>query len=144
MKTISASIDIDAPATAVWEVLSDLSGYPAWNPFIREAAGTLAVGEKLTLRMFPADGRPMTFTPRVLAATPGEELRWVGHLVLPRIFDGEHSFVLSAAPEGGTRVVQSEVFRGVLVPFTGKLIEGTRGDFERLNEALKKRVEQQD
>jgi hypothetical protein len=34
--------------------------------------------------------------------------------------------------------VQEEVFKGVLVPFTGKLLEGTRQGFENMNEALKK------
>ena len=35
----------------------------------------------------------------------------------------------------------TETFRGVLVPFTGKTITQTEGDFRALNQALKQRVE---
>ncbi|WP_329125090.1 SRPBCC domain-containing protein [Streptomyces sp. NBC_01465] len=141
MKTISHSIEINAPATEVWKVLTDLTAYADWNPFIREASGDVAVGRRLTLKMFPADGKPMTFRPRVLAADPGVELRWIGHFVLPGIFDGEHRFTLTATAAGGTEVEQAEKFSGLLVPFTAKTISATRQNFAALNEALKIRIE---
>jgi hypothetical protein len=57
-----------------------------------------------------------------------------------RLFDGEHAFSLEATPTG-TRLTQSETFNGVLVPLFGKVIERARGDFARLNVALKRRAE---
>jgi len=53
---------------------------------------------------------------------------------------GEHSFVLTPV-DGGTRLVQSESFRGLLVPFSGKTLASAEASFRALNEALKKRVE---
>jgi hypothetical protein len=141
MKTISHSIDVDAPVAEVWKALTDLAAYPDWNPFIREAAGEVAVGQRLTLKMFPAEGKPMTFRPRVLAADPGSELRWIGNFIVRGVFDGEHRFTLTATAAGGTEVVQSEKFTGVLVPFLGKTISATQKNFAALNEALKARVE---
>jgi len=141
VREISAAVDIAATPDDVWDVLTDFDRYPEWNPFIREASGEARVGATLTLRMFPAHGRPTTFRPRVLAAEPGRELRWLGRLVLPGIFDGEHRFELRSAG-GVTRVVQSERFRGLLVPFVGKIINNTTENFRRLNDALKSRVEQ--
>jgi len=140
MREISTHVDIDATPPRVWEVLIDFPRYTQWNPFIREAAGEARVGSTLNLRMFPAAGRPMSFKPRVLAAREAAELRWLGRLVLPGIFDGEHAFVLTPH-DGGTRVVQSEKFSGILVPLLRKLVDGTVADFERLNEALKNRAE---
>ncbi|AYF72810.1 SRPBCC domain-containing protein [Nocardia yunnanensis] len=141
MKSISASIHIQATPDQVWDVLVDLRDYPEWNPFIREASGQIAVGNTLHLRMFPVGGgRPTGFTPTVLAARPGAEVRWLGRFLLPGIFDGEHSFTLSAT-DGGTDVVQAEKFSGLLVPFLGSTLEKTRESFVALNEALKKRVE---
>jgi len=141
MRRISASIDIDASTDQVWAVLSDLDRYHEWNPFIREAAGTTVVGARLSIRTFPATGKPSTFRPTVLAATPGRELRWLGRFLLPGIFDGEHQFTLTESGSG-THLVQSETFRGILVPFLGKQIDSWVADFTALNQALRQRAEE--
>ena len=140
MRSISESVDIAASPRQVWAVLADLDAYKDWNPFIQSASGQLTVGSTLTLRLVPAQGRALTFRPKVLAAQPGVLLCWIGRLVLPGIFDGTHQFELQDLG-GSTRVTQSETFRGVLVPFTGKTIAATKGDFRALNQALKTRVE---
>lgn len=135
------SIDIDAAPDAVWAVLSDLSAYADWNPFIREASGELAVGARLDLKMQPEGGRAMRFRPTVLSAEPGRELRWRGRLVAPGVFDGEHHFSIEPTP-GGSRLLQEERFTGVLVPLLAKgLRTRTLPAFEQMNEAVKERAE---
>ncbi len=59
---------------------------------------------------------------------------------MPGIFDGTHQFALEDLG-GQTRVTQSEMFSGILIPFTGKTITQTETDFRNLNQALKQRVE---
>jgi hypothetical protein len=140
MRTISASVDISASPQEVWAVLADLQSYGEWNPFIQSASGQLAEGTTLTLRMVPSEGRAMTFRPRVLVAKPGAMLRWIGRLIIPGIFDGTHQFALEDLG-GHTQVTQSETFRGIMIPFTGKTITRTETDFRNLNQALKQRVE---
>jgi hypothetical protein len=140
MRTISASVDISASPQEVWAVLADLQSYGEWNPFIQSASGQLAEGATLTLRMVTSQGRAMTFRPRVLVAKPAAMLRWIGRLIIPGIFDGTHQFALEDLG-GQTRVTQSETFRGILIPFTGKIITQTETDFRNLNQALKQRVE---
>ncbi len=122
----------------VWAVLTDLRRYPVWNPHIREGTGTIAVGNRLTLRMYPPQGRPVTLHPKVIVAEPGVELRLLGKV--PGIFSGEHIFRLHAT-DGGTRVEQSEIYRGILVPFMGKTIAASRTSFQAHNTALKRQVE---
>ena len=137
---MSATINVDAPPMDVWAVLTDLSQYPDWNPLFREATGEIAVGKRLRLRsVHPANGRLMTVKPKIVTAEPGVELRWAASL--PGIMSGEHSFRLSAAG-GGTTLVQSEAFRGLLVPLSGKILSRSEASFQSLNEAIKKRVEQ--
>ena len=36
----------------------------------------------------------MTFRPEVLRCEPGRELRWLGHFLVPGLFDGEHAHLL--------------------------------------------------
>ena len=141
-KTLTTEIDIAAAPQQVWQVLSDLSAYGEWNPFIVQATGRAVVGDRLTLRMQPASGKERTLRPTVTEARDGELLRWVGHLAVPGLMAVEHTFSLKAAGSG-TRLVQSEDFRGVLVPLVARTLErGTLPAFRRMNEALKRRVEQ--
>src|ERR1700678_3100053 len=132
-KTMSATIQIDALPEAVWAVLTDLDRYPEWNPLFREASGQVVVGNRITLRcVHPANGRLMTVRPRITAAGPGTELRWVSSL--PGIISGEHRFTLT--PEGGgTRVEQSEIFGGLLSVFSGRTFTRAKAHFRGLNEA---------
>src|SRR5271154_4997624 len=139
MKTMSATIRIDAPPMTVWAGLTGLESYPDWNPLFREASGQVAVGNRIRLRsVHPANGRLMTVKPKITVADPGAELRWVASL--PGIISGEHYFTLTPAG-GGTRLEQGETFRGLLTAFSGKTFARAEVSFQGLNEALKKRVE---
>jgi hypothetical protein len=140
-REIQHQIDIDAAPAAVWAVLTDTSAYGDWNPFVRRLDGELQTGAKLAVEIAPPGGRAMTFKPTVLAADEERELRWLGRLLAPGVFDGEHRFELEALPGGGTRLTQAERFTGLLVrPFGGSL-EKTRLGFEQMNRALKLRAE---
>ncbi len=135
---IVTEVEIDAAPDRVWSVLGDPRSHRDWNPFIVSMEGELTEGATLVNRMRPEGSREMSFRPTVLKVEPGRELRWLGRLLLPRIFDGEHYFLLDEH-EGGTRLIHGEHFRGVLLWFMD--IRRFRSDFERMNAALKTRVE---
>ena len=143
VKTLVTEIDIAATPQRVWQVLGDLAAYREWNPFIVEASGRLAAGDRLTLRMQPVGGRAMTLRPTLARVDEGALLRWTGRLGVPGLLDVDHRFVLEATGSG-THLTQEEDFRGLLVPFVaGTLDRGTRPAFVLMNEALKARAEQQ-
>ena len=80
----------------------------------------------------------------MLAADPDRDLRWVGCLLLPGIFEGEHAFLITPLENGRVRLRQQETFRGLLVPLLRWLLDGqTRAGFEAMNRALKERAERQ-
>ncbi|MEU9036522.1 SRPBCC domain-containing protein [Streptomyces sp. NPDC048352] len=141
MRTIATEIAIDAPPEEVWAVLTDFPRYCTWNPFIRAAAGEAVPGERLTLTTYPRSGRPTTFRPTVVVAVPGTELRWTGHFLVRGLLDGEHFLRLSEGPGRSTRLQHGERFRGLLVPFLGRLPAGTARDLTAMNDALRARVE---
>ena len=140
-RELSTEIEIAAPAARVWELLTDFAAYPDWNPFLRSVAGRAAVGEKLEVRIQPPGGRAMTFKPTVLAAEPERELRWLGRLLAPGVFDGEHSFRIEPLADDRVRFTQAERFTGALVSLFGGTLEKTEHGFVEMNEALKRRAE---
>ena len=142
MKELHSQIEIEAPAERVWRLLTDFASYPEWNPFIRRISGEPNAGERLEVRIEPPGARGMTFKPTVLNAEPNRELRWLGHLLVPGLFDGEHSFTIQPLGEGRVLFVQREEFRGLLVPLLARSLDnGTRRGFEEMNRALKERAE---
>ena len=142
MKQLHTQIEIDAPAKRVWELLTDFASYPQWNPCIRYISGHPAPGERLQARLEPPGGRAMTFKPKVLTAEPNRELRWLGHLLVPGVFDGEHSFTIEPMEANRVRFVQREAFKGLLVPLLARSLEtNTQRGFEQMNRALKERAE---
>ena len=141
MRKAESEREIEAPPEVVWRVLTDFAAYPEWNPFIVRIGGDLAVGQTLNLTIQPPGRRAMTFRPKVLRCEPDRELRWLGHFLVPGVFDGEHTHLLDGLEAGRTRYSQSEAFRGLLVPLTGSLLVATEQGFDAMNTALKARAE---
>lgn len=141
MQRIERSITINASADRVWQILVDFERYPEWNPFVISASGEAQPGKRITVRIKPPGKRAMTFRPRVLVATPGRELRWLGRLLVPGLFDGEHSFTIEPLGPDRCRLVQAETFSGILVGLLGSTLRATAQGFEQMNEALKTRAE---
>ena len=142
MKQLHSETEIEAPVERVWDLLTDFASYHQWNPFIRSISGQPVPGQRLEVRLEPPGGRGMTFKPKVLNAEPNRELRWLGHLLVPGLFDGEHSFTIQPLEENRTRFIQREAFKGLLVPlFARSLDNNTRRGFEEMNHALKVRAE---
>lgn len=140
MRTIEATVVIDAPRASVWDVLAAAGEYRDWNPFICDVRGAFTVGDRLRIRVRPVGRRAMTFRPRVTEVTPGACLRWVGRLGLAGICDAEHEFLLTGLPGGRTQLTQRETFNGVLVPLLAGTLGPTRDGFEAMHEALAHRV----
>lgn len=143
-KEIKTEIIINATTEKVWAILTDFENYPNWNPFIKYIKGEVKVGNKITARIEPPEAKGMTFKPKILAFEKNKELRWIGHLLFPGLFDGEHKFELVDNGNGTTTFIQSEKFRGILVPLFKKQLENnTKRGFEVMNNKLKELAEQQ-
>jgi hypothetical protein len=107
MRTITRTVELDATPQQVWEVLTDARAHADWNPFITRMDGALEVGRRIEVRIAPPGGKPMTFRPTVTHVDPPHHLAWLGHLLLPGLFDGAHSFALEPLPGNRTQLTQS-------------------------------------
>ena len=117
--SIQTSTDLDATPAEVWDVLTDYAAYPDWNPTQDGLDGAT-----------------------VVETVPDELLRWQTTTGVVGVFDGERTFTLEPIAGGGTRFTQSELFRGVVVPFVGaSLRDETAPGFHAMNAALRDRVE---
>lgn len=84
----------------------------------------------------------MTFNPKVLVFNANKEFKWLGHLIFPGLFDGEHKFEIIDNGNGTTTFRQSEKFGGILVPlFKKKLDNNTTNGFNLMNQKLKELAE---
>ena len=122
--------------------MTDFGAYPDWNPFIRRISGELREGARLEVRIEPPGARAMTFKPTVSSVEANRELRWLGRLLLPGVFDGEHSLRIEPLDGGRSRFVQSERFSGFLVGLFKGTLAKTEAGFEQMNTRLKARAEQ--
>ena len=142
VRSIVTVVDINAPGDRVWQVLADLDGYRAWNPFLTSASGAITPGSTITIAA-KVGNRTITFHPRISAVEPKKKLVWVGRLLSSEFFEGEHEFDVIELDQSRTRVIQSEHFKGMLVAalwdrFSPALLQG----FRAMNDALKRRCEQ--
>jgi hypothetical protein len=130
---IQTRIEIAAPASVVWDVLTDFSGFHEWNPMVISADGSASEGSTATLRYRSNVGIPLHFRVRITRSETGRELRWVGSRMG---ISGEHYFQLTT-DDAGTHFVHGEVFRGLLAKPLGFMFRDQVPVFEAFNEALK-------
>jgi len=136
-KEIRTSVLINAEPEKVWQILTDFENYPQWNSFVKSVSGEVKEGNRIKVKL-PG----MTFNPIVLKFERNSEFRWLGHLWVKGLFDGEHKFRLTENSDGTTCFEQSESFSGILVKcFSRSLDRDTKNGFEKMNEELKLQAE---
>jgi hypothetical protein len=135
--TCAIACNIRGGADRVWALLTDGPGFPRWNSTVTSVEGTIALGNRLRLRVPAAPNR--TFKPRVTAFEPGRAMVWSDG-VAP-IFKGVRTFRLTPRDDGSTDFSMCEELSGVMLP----MISGSLPDFAPAFEAyasdLKREVE---
>lgn len=141
-RALKASIDINATPEVVWQVLLDFSNYSEWSEFLVNVEGPAVPGSRLRVTLAPANGKIRVFRPMVLQVTPPRTFRWVEHLGVPGLLDGEHGFFLEYLFGGRTRFRQTETFDGFLTLLLWRRLEApTAEGFAAFNRALRRQAE---
>lgn len=139
---IKTQITITATPENVWNHLTNFEEYKHWNPFIKSVKGVVEKGQKVEVIIQPPNSKQVKFKPTILSYKTNTEIRWIGHLLFPGIFDGEHIFTIVDNKNGTVNFFQSEVFSGILVRlFKSSLLKNTKNGFRSMNEKLKERAE---
>ena len=139
---ITLALDIDAPASIVWEVITDLPRYEEWNPFVVRAASSLAVGDPIAMRVkvFSMVAQPQRET--VLECVPGARLCWgvPGRAGSP--IRSRRCQEIRPTGEARTHYVSDFSLAGWLAPVVMSILGARlRVGFQAMTHAVKERAE---
>jgi hypothetical protein len=121
----------------VWAVLVDAASWPHWDSGVDAVDGTLAEGQKITIRSAAAPGR--AFPVKVTEFEPFRRLVFSGGMPLG-LFRGTRTYTLT--PDGaGTVFRMREEYTGPMVGPIWKSMPDLQPSFDRFATGLKQRIE---
>jgi hypothetical protein len=138
MKSYDATATIQASPERIWEILTDSGGYPSWDSGVQGIDGTIAPGNKITVRSEANPGR--AFPVKVTEFDPGRSMTWSGGMPLG-LFNGVRTYRLSPAGDGATRFDMREEYTGPLLPLIWRTMPDLGPSFQQFAAGLKARAE---
>lgn len=134
-------IGVQTPTEAIWPMVADIAGWPAWNPLYPKAEGKLAFDSILMLEVALPGERPRLIKATITDWTPGEQIIWKvslfgGFLRSTRYIEieslGEESSIFS----------NGEIFEGPLLNLmTRSQKKAIKAGFTAFGEAVRDRAE---
>ena len=138
MKSFFSTILIDAPASRVWGILTDLASWPTWNTTVDNVDGSAALGNTITVYAKASPGR--AFPLKVSEFTPPNRMVWRGGMPLG-FFTGTRTYVLAQQPDGKLKFEMTEEFRGLMAPLITRSIPDLQPAFDEFAKCLKTAAE---
>jgi hypothetical protein len=138
---IDRSVEIDAPAEVVWQVLTDVARYGEWNPFCIECSTTLEPGSPIDMKVVLV-GPPKKQREFIRSHTPGVEFSYAMKPAPLGLLRSERSHTLTALPDGRTRYDSHFQLFGPVSPIVvGLLGRALRKGFGGMTDGVKTRSE---
>jgi uncharacterized protein YndB with AHSA1/START domain len=139
----SVTVEIEAPAAFVWEVLVDYPRYPEWNPYTVAVATTLEIGTTIDLTLPAPDGSDSTFVNRefIRVVDPPHHLRYDTGEEIPGVFGIRDQWITELGPDRcayHTTDTLSGKYADIVMEKTGDWI---KAGFDSVAIALKARAE---
>ena len=137
MRYYEAGSEIAASPERVWAVLTDGNGWASWASGVDGVEGTIAPGEKITIRSQAAPGRAFPVTVSTFEAP--SRLQFSGGMPLG-LFRGVRTYTLSPR-NGGTSFHMREEYTGPLVGPMWRSMPNLAPSFQQFANGLKQRAE---
>ncbi|SDG06888.1 hypothetical protein SAMN05216553_105179 [Lentzea fradiae] len=138
----SVTVEIEAPAPFVWDVLLDYARYPQWNPYTTAVSTTLAIGSPIDLTLPKPDGSAGTWVSReyIRVVEPPRLLRYDTGDTFPGLLGVRDQVITPLGP--------ARCSYRTFETFTGKYAEAVfatqreyvRNGFDSVARALRDRV----
>ena len=139
-ENITTQVAIEASAEQVWQVLTDFSAYPIWNPFIYPVKGEPRPGNTLEITIHPGT-RSIAYQATVVAAQPNRELTL--QISSAGAFEITFSFMIEPLPGGRTRLISRESHKGLAVVLAWPLLQDIQSGLDAMTKAVRNRAELQ-
>ena len=141
---VSDKIDINAPASLVWEILTDLENYNAWNPFCIRADSTLEMGAPVFMQLvsYTMPGQLQPNVEYVCEIIENRLLSWCARWIKEFPYPARRDQIIEATGPNSCSYVSSDAFLGEhgwhVMIFCGPWVTRAFNDTAR---ALKQRSE---
>jgi len=139
MQEIKTEIEISAPPSKVWSIITGINNWQKWSPIINASHGEASVGSKLNITMVgKEEGKDgPKYSPIIMELDESNYFRWRAHMLAGFIFTNDKIFELEET-DTGTRLTHKETFSGLLAPiFCGQMEKGVPPLLNSMNKALK-------
>ena len=142
MREIRTEIEIAAPPTKVWSILTDFDNWKNWNPIVIQASGTASLGSELSVTMRGKDGKDaQKYMPIITNFEEPKFFRWRAKMMAQFLFTNDKVFELEEMGSG-TRLIHKELFSGMMVPLMWSFFDkGVPPMLKSMNDALKSLAE---
>lgn len=138
---IEHRIGVRAPAQIIWEIVSDIEGWNAWNPLYPKAAGVVRMGAQLDLELAIPGQERRQIHPVILDWVPNEQIHWRLKMMNGLVSNTRY-LEIEALTETGCIFSNGEMFGGFLGPSVAKRMgRPIRQGFRAMGEAVKQRAE---
>lgn len=139
MQEIKTEVEISAPPSKVWDIISDINRWQEWSPTVLASNGVASVGSELTITMIgKEEGKDgPKYKPIITELSEPNYFRWRAHMLAGFIFTNDKIFELKET-SSGTLLTHTETFKGLLAPlFCGQMEKGVPPMLNSMNKALK-------
>ena len=143
MQEIETEIEITAPPSKVWSILTDVNKWQEWSPIINSSQGETSVGSELSITMMgKEEGKDgPKYSPKITELNEPNYFRWRAHMLAGFIFTNDKIFKLEET-KTGTHLTHTETFKGLLAPiFCNQMEKGVPPMLNSMNKALKELAE---
>lgn len=139
MKRFAAKTTIRATPEKVWSLLVNVGDWPRWNTTVTDVQGTVAEGNKVTVRVKLAPGQ--AFPVKVATLDAPRKMVWRGGMPIGALFKGERTYTLTPKGSGEVEFSMEELFDGLLAGLITKSIPDLQPAFDEFARCLKTEAE---
>ena len=138
---IEHRIGVRTSAPVIWEMISDINGWPAWNPLYPKAKGEVQFGAELELEVALPGEAPRAIKPKIRDWTPNEQIIW-DLSMMGGLIRSIRYIEIETLDNGNCIFSNGEIFDGPLMSFIPrKLRRAIKAGFTGFGETVRDRAE---